>query len=170
MKSDELRSILRKGDPAAGDPGLTPEEVQAMRRTVLSAVPEPRRRGWLVPAMVTAAALVLAAVLALSLWQPGMDVAGPEPSPPWPPSPTSPFPSLGEGGTGEQKIAIQGRVEAPLSRRGGRGGGRGDGGEGLRKPEPPEPEPIVVVAHQTQIQFSTPGGTRIIWVLQPVSE
>src|SRR5688572_32383391 len=45
VMSDELRSILRKGDPAAGDSGLTPEEVQGMRRTVLSAVPEFRRRG-----------------------------------------------------------------------------------------------------------------------------
>ena len=166
--SDDLRSILRKGDPAAGDPGLTPEEVQGMRRTVLSAVPEPRRRGWLVPAMVTAAALVLAAVIALSLWQPGMEVAGPEPSPPWPPSPTSPLPSLGEGGTGEEKVATQRWVEAPLSRRGGRGGGRGDGGEGpvvLAQVEPP------AAPHgSTQIQFSTPGGTRIIWVLQPATE
>ena len=67
---DDLRSILRKGDPAAGEPGLTPEEFQGMRRAVLSAVPEPRRRGWLVPAMVTAAALILAAFIAISLWRP----------------------------------------------------------------------------------------------------
>ena len=65
---DDPRSILRKGDPAAGEPGMTPEEVQGMRRTVLSAVPEPRRRGWLVPAMVTAAAALILAV-ALILWQ-----------------------------------------------------------------------------------------------------
>ncbi|HWM92489.1 MAG TPA: hypothetical protein VN493_17115 [Thermoanaerobaculia bacterium] len=50
----------------------------------------------------------------------------PEPSPPQPPSPTSPSPSLGEGGA-----EFKGRVGAPLSRRGGRGGGRGVGGEGL---------------------------------------
>ena len=37
-------------------------------------------------------------------------------------------------------------------------------------PEPPEPEPVVLAEHQTQIQFSTPGGTRVIWVLHPVTE
>jgi hypothetical protein len=167
--NDELRSILRKGDPAAGEPGLTPEEVQAMRRTVLSAVPEPRRRGWMVPAMVTVAALILAAVIVLSLW------------------PSSP----------KETIAV--RPPLPLAGE-GRGGGSVPPEKtpphrlsaGLPAPqerEPPpaprkktvrrEPEPVVVAQAEipeagphgpTQIQFSTPGGTRVIWVLQPVTE
>jgi len=44
-----------------------------------------------------------------------------------------------------------------------------------------EPEPVVLAqaeppavpaapASSTQIQFSTPGGTRVIWVLRPVTE
>jgi hypothetical protein len=197
---ERLREILRQGDPATGDPGLTTEEVRAMRRAVLSAVPEPRRRGWLVPALATAAVLVLAVALALSLWRTGSveTARRPEPSPPWPPSPSPAFgrpnPSPGEGGT-----ASQGSVGAPLSRRGGRGGGRGVGGEGLRRPPsptPPEersirwapvPEPDTTVAKvepppappitppaapegQHQIQFSTPGGTRVIWLLNPATE
>lgn len=110
-----LKDVLRKGDPAAGDPGLSPEEIQAMRRTVLSAVPEPRRRGWLVP-LTAAAVLILAAVLALSLWrQPAPEKPAPQlaskgrveaPSPPQPPSPASPPPSPGEGGTRISKAAF----------------------------------------------------------------
>ncbi|MEA2560876.1 MAG: hypothetical protein QOH06_2380 [Acidobacteriota bacterium] len=150
--NDDLRSILRKGDPAAGNPGLTPEEVQGMRRTVLSAVPEPRRRGWLVPAMVTAAALVLAAVIALSLWQPVRP----------------PLPLAGEGVVVVEKTPPQ-PSPAPQER------------EPEKKPlrrRAPEPAPVVVAQAEspeaphgsTQIQFSTPGGTRIIWVLQPATE
>ncbi len=155
MKSDELRSILRKGDPAAGDPGLTPEEVQAMRRTVLSAVPEPRRRGWLVPAMVTAAALILAAVVALSLRQPVRP----------------PLPHAGEG-RGEGVVVVEKTPPLPSP------------APQEREPPPapekkkpvrraPESEPVVVAQAElssTQIQFSTPGGTRVIWVLRPVTE
>ncbi|HVG09242.1 MAG TPA: hypothetical protein VNM67_16160 [Thermoanaerobaculia bacterium] len=163
--SDELRSILSKGDPAAGDPGLTPDEVQGMRRTVLSAVPEPRRRGWLVPAMVTAAALILAAVIALSLWQPEPVQEAVRP----------PLPLAGEGrGEGPVMEAEKPPPQpSPAARE--------------RGPEPvprkkkvvhPEPEPVVLAQAEippadhgpTQIQFSTPGGTRIIWVLQPATE
>jgi hypothetical protein len=167
---DDLRSILRKGDPAAGEPGLTPEEVQGLRRAVLSAVPEPRRRGWMVPAMAGAAALMLAAVIALSLWQPVRP----------------PLPLAGEG-RGEGPVLEMEEAAAaenpppqpsPASRE--------------REPEPapekkkpvrraPAPAPVVIAQaaqaeppaaphSPTQIQFSTPGGTRIIWVLQPATE
>lgn len=162
--NDRLRGLLRDGDPAAGDPGLSPEEVQAMRRTVLSAVPEPRRRGWLVPALATAAALILAAVLVLALGR-----KTPETSDPGPvmAAPIIPAPVL-------EPVRP---VPAP-------------------RPEPePEPEPPVRLAEETpepeiavpalpeqqaalpavseeqrQIQFSTPGGTRVIWVLDPATE
>jgi hypothetical protein len=164
-----LKDVLRKGDPAADDPGLSLEEIQAMRRTVLSAVPEPRRRGWLVPVAV-GAALVLAAVLGLTLWrQPApvkpsqvtrVEAVRPVPSPPRPPSPASPPPSPGEGGVSGRTAVAKGSVGAPLSRVGGRRRGRGVGGEG------PKPEPGIELAKtQQQIQFSTPGGTRVIWVL-----
>lgn len=169
--SDELREILKRGDPAAGDPGLTPEEVHAMRRTVLSAVPEPRRRGWLVPAMVTAAALILAAVVALSLWRPEPPKVAVRP-----PAVRPPLPPAGEG-RGEGSVvqpektpplpspALQEREPPPSPRK------------EVVRPEP-EPEPVVLAQAEppaaphgpTQIQFSTPGGTRIIWVLRPVTE
>lgn len=156
MNEEKLREILTQGDPAAGDPGLAPEEVQGMRRTVLSAVPEPRRRGWLVPVLATAAALIVAAVIAMSLW----------PTPP------------------KETVAVR----PPLPRA---GEGRGEGSVVQPEKTPPhrpaaprkkvvhhEPEPVVVARTEppqaphgsTQIQFSTPGGTRIIWMLHPATE
>ncbi len=166
--SDDLRSILRKGDPAAGEPGLTPEEVQAMRRTVLSAIPEPRRRGWLVPAMAGAAALILAAVIALSLWPaPSKEVVAVRP----------PLPLAGEG-RGEGSVVVEKKTPplpspAPQERE--------PAPRKKKKIVQDEPEPVVLAqaeppvvpatpASSTQIQFSTPGGTRVIWVLRPVTE
>jgi hypothetical protein len=155
-----LKDILRKGDPAAGEPELSPEEIQAMRRTVLAAVPESRRRGWLVP-IAAAAALILAAVLVLSLWRPApVEVAhNPVPSPSRPPS--LPFPEEGkvEKPSPSPRIERVGR-RRPLHRNGGEGRGEGGGGQTvIAQSEPPR-----------QIQFSTPGGTRVIWMLNPAAE
>ncbi len=172
--SNELRSILRKGDPAAGETGLTPEEVQAMRRAVLSAVPEPRRRGWLVPAMVTAAALVLAAVaavIALSLWQPERKVAESV----RPPAVRPPLPLAGEG-KGEGSLVVVEKKTPPQPSPAAQE--REPAPRKKKKVVQEEPEPVVIAqaeppavpASSTQIQFSTPGGTRIIWVLRPVTE
>jgi hypothetical protein len=167
---DELRSILRKGDPAAGDPGLTPEEVQAMRRVVLSAVPEPRRRGWPVPAMAAAAALILAALIALGLWQPEKPE---EVVVVRPPAVRPPLPLAGEG-RGEGSVVQPEKTPpqpSPAAQE--------------REPEKkkplrraPEPAPVIIAQAEppeppqasTQIQFSTPGGTRVIWVLNPATE
>ena len=167
--SDELRSILRKGDPAAGDPGLTPEEVREMRRVVLATLPEPRRRGWLVPAMVGAAALILA--IALILWRPESEVVEVRP----------PLPLAGEG-RGEGSV-VQAEKTPPHRPSAGLPAPQ------EREPPPaprkkivrPEPAPVIVAQAEspvvpevpqgpTQIQFSTPGGTRIIWVLNPATE
>ena len=165
MSDEKLREILRKGDPAGGDPGMTPEEVREMRRVVLSAVPERKRRGWLLPVMAGAAALILAAVIALSLWQPEPPEEAVRP----------PLPRAGEG-RGEGAVVVE--KKTPPHRP----------SAGLPAPqerEPPpapkrkkktvrrEPAPIVVAQAEppsTQIQFSTPGGTRIIWVLNPATE
>jgi hypothetical protein len=171
-----LKDALKQGDPAAGDPGLSPEEIHAMRRTVLSAAPEPRRRGWLVPVVGTAAVLILAALIGLSLWR----------QQPAPAHPT--------------KLASEGRAVAPSPAQRGRVGEgasppapkdplpfpppRQGAGEGASRPArdvkvarvrprpvaTPKPEPTVEVAETHQIQFSTPGGTRIIWVLNPAAE
>ncbi|HEX6862558.1 MAG TPA: hypothetical protein VF414_07080, partial [Thermoanaerobaculia bacterium] len=164
--SDELRSILKKGDPAAGDPGLTPEEIQGMRRVVLAAVPEPRRRGWLVPVLAGAAALILA--VALILWRPESAVVEAL----RPPAVRPPLPLAGEG-RGEGSVVAE--EKTPPHR-------PSAGLPASQEREPPpsprkktvrsEPEPVVVAQAEPpavpeapaeqQIQFSTPGGTRVI--------
>ena len=173
--NEELRSILRKGDPAAGDPGMTPEEIQAMRRAVLAAVPERKRRGWLVPVLAGAAALIVAAVIAVSLWPaPSKEVVAVRP-----PAVRPPLPLAGEG-RGEGPV-VQAEKTPPHRPSAGLPASR------EREPPPTprkkrvvhhEPEPVVVAQVEPsatpeathQIQFSTPGGTRIIWVLHPATE
>ena len=167
MNDEKLREILKRGDPAAGEPGMTPEEVREMRRTVLSAVPEPRKRGWLVPVMAGAAALVVV-VIALTLWKPEPPKQAVRP----PERP--PLPLAGEGrGEGVKRIEKTPPLPSPAPQE------REPPPSPVREPEPepepepqPEPEPVVLAQADgpTQIQFSTPGGTRIIWVLQPATE
>ena len=168
-RNDRLRDLLREGDPAAGDPGLSPEEVQAMRRTVLSAVPEPRRRGWLVPALATAAALVLAAVLVLWRTAPETPDAPDTPKPgPIVAAPMTPAPAaepVRPAPAPQPEPPVRIAVEKPEER-----------------PEPlavapavpalPEQQAVLPAAPegQRQIQFSTPGGTRVIWMLNPATE
>jgi hypothetical protein len=116
--------------------------------------------------MVTAAALVLAAVIALSLWQPVRP----------------PLPLAGEG-RGEGAVVVEKTPSlpspAPQEREPPLSPEKKEKKKPLRRAPKPEPvvlaqvEPPVVpeVPHgPTQIQFSTPGGTRIIWVLQPATE
>ena len=153
MNDDRLRQILRQGDPAAEDSGLTPDEIHAMRRAVLTAAPEPRRRlAWL-PALATGAAALLVLALAISHgpWHetpappaPPVRVAGavptPAPAPVVPVAPAAP----------PQEIV---KVSRPARRL------------RLRHHVPPAP-PDLPLPDSTvrEVQFSTPGGTRIIWV------
>jgi hypothetical protein len=174
-RNEILREALRRGDPAAEEAGLPPEEIQAMRRTVLSAVPPSRERSRLVPVLATAAAVVLSLVVALSLWR--TQELPPAPHPPTP----SPIPSPRPGEGEKNRDLSLAREGAPLSRRTG-GDGRGDGGEGAARPHRPV-RASVLAQHRPaarprsvppeeptdtptrQVQFSTPGGTRVIWML-----
>ena len=159
MNDDRLRQILREGDPAAQEPGLTPDEAHAMRRTVLTAVPEPRRRlGWL-PALATGAAALLVLALAVSHgpWNspappPSVRVAAvatppPAVAPPVSLAPAAPLQEPVESSRPARRLHVRHRatpvrvVSAPP------------------QPALAAPEPAV-----REIQFSTPGGTRIIWV------
>lgn len=174
MNDEKLREILKRGDPAAGDPGLAPEEIQGMRRAVLAAVPEPRGRGWLVPVLAGAAALILAAVIALSLWQP---------EPPELPrvAVRPPLPPAGEG-RGEGPAVVERKTPPHRPAAGLPAPQERETPPAPKKKKPvrraPEPEPIVLAqaeppiasGEQRQIQFSTPGGTRVIWVLHPATE
>jgi hypothetical protein len=175
-----LRDLLRQGDPAAGEPGLSTEEIHAMRRAVLTAAPERRRRG-LIPALATGAAVGLAVLLAVALWRGGepqiqppeekVAAVTPEPvRPPAPPVVVEPqAPETPEDTTPPQEPA----VKKPVRKR--HAAPRVDPPPVPGEPEPPVmlasvpepslPEPRLEEPRTREIQFSTPGGTRIIWVL-----
>ena len=155
---DPLRTALRRGDPAAGETGLTTEEVQAMRRTVLSAIPE-TRRSWLAPVLATAAGVALTVLVALVIWRafqvpplPAPAIAEAVPARP-------PIPEIQE--TPIQEPVKPRRPAAVIARR-------------APVPLPSAPDrPIAEEPEDSptrQVQFETPGGTRIIWVLAEKSE
>jgi hypothetical protein len=188
-RHERLRQTLRGGDPAGEETGLSAAEEQAMRRAVLSAAPErPARTFRLAPAFAAAAVAVLSALVTLDLWRaheerrepmavPGASAPAPETAPetaapapapeavavtppPAPhPRPLSHAPSRrpGEGRRHPKNF--------PLSRGLGGSVGEGAGGEGPAV-EPAEPP----AQSMRQVQFSTPGGTRIIWLLPELSE
>ena len=157
-RDERLRRLLREADPAADDAELSREEVREMRRTVLSAIPETRRRWGLVPILAGAAAAILALMLGLMTWlgsesptapsrQPRrVAVKSPVPAPPAAPT----IRTSSERATAQTSVTPRRRTPR-------------------RTPSAPKasvPEPMVIAEAEThQIQFSTPGGTRIIWVL-----
>jgi hypothetical protein len=153
MNDERLRQRLREGDPATGENGLNPGEIHAMRRAVLTAAPEPRRR--LLPALALAAAAAAALLIALFALRPA-SVQPPAPPriaavPALQPSPIrTELPARGE----KKKKSIQRRRHL-------RAAPQETATLAALDPAgtPPE-EPGI-----RQIQFSTPGGTRIIWTL-----
>jgi hypothetical protein len=157
MNDERLRQRLREGDPATGENGLNPGEIHAMRRAVLAAAPEPRRR--LLPALALAGAAAAAILIVLFALRPDpvqppappRIAAGPVPRV-LQPSPTRTEPPVTEEKKEKKKRPIQRQrhlraaPEAPPT---------------LAALEPAGNPPEEI----RQIQFSTPGGTRIIWTL-----
>ena len=171
MNDERLRQQLREGDPAMGEGGLTPDEVRTMRRTVLTAAPEPRRR--LLPILAlagAAAAAVLIAILTLRL--------GPEASSTPPRIATIPkaipkaAPREPEGTlqppvlTGEQLQLQDTEPQRVRHRRHRRpvAPKAPEVNDTLAVLEPPTRQETTSIR---EIQFSTPGGTRILWTLAP---
>lgn len=110
----DLRTLLRDADPAAGDPGLSPLQVDAMRRVVVDAARRP-------DAIETAWQRPLAVVAMIAL-------------------------TLAAGVLTGRNLSLQ---------------------------EPAADAPRIVPTQDVerrQLQFSTPGGTRIIWVFDPEFE
>ena len=162
-RDERLRSLLREADPAANEPTLTPEEAQAMRRAVLTAVPEPRRRWLAVPALAGTAVVALAVAVALTTW-------------PAPETPTVP-PTVPPTESRQVATAAPAPPQAPVVKAEPAERAPTKKPARKRKASPvrlaPEPaatlaasgEPDPEAARDVQIQFATPGGTRIIWVL-----
>ena len=61
--NDTLDALLKQGDPAGDDTAPSTEDIAQMRRTVLNALPERRRRIRWVPIAAATAAMALAVVL-----------------------------------------------------------------------------------------------------------
>lgn len=172
--NERLRALLRQGDPAGEDPGLTREEAGRMRRAILTAAPEPRRRPLWLPVLAAAAVGALMLAIALGLWRARADLSVHEPTRSAAVVPTSetpvpaPPPSLPVSAAPETApAAAPSREETPAARPRSRRARRAATSGPVRfasLPVPPAPaeedeEPA------RQIQFSTPGGTRVIWVL-----
>lgn len=160
-RHERLRRMLRETDPAAAESGLASEEIREMRRTVLRAIPEPRRRFALSPALAGAAMAVLVAILALALWlqrdrppvPPREPMQAAAPAPAVPPAPVEP-PSA-------ERIASE---SAPIA--------KASPPRRIRRHRTaPDPSHERIAeneqeSHTRQIQFDTPGGTRVIWILR----
>jgi hypothetical protein len=161
---ERLRQILREGDPATQDAGLTPDEIHATRRTVLTAIPESRRRlGWLplgIAGFAGTAALIL---LVLGPWHrpatvprvpqaaPRMaTVATPAPAPSEAPEPAVPSERPVKSPKPAQRRAVRPSQPPPANH-----------DELMTMASLPETPASPV----REIRFSTPGGTRIIWEL-----
>lgn len=165
MNEERIRKLLREGDPFAGEAGLNPEEVREMRRTVLTAIPGRRERR-LLPALALAGAAAVAVLIAVLVLRqnPG---GTPKPAPPPQragmaavpvPVPPSPAP-VAEAAPREETRTAQAR---PRHRRASiRHPRTQDSVASLKASE--EPKETVV----REIQFTTPGGTRILWTVAP---
>jgi hypothetical protein len=154
-KPDRLRHVLRQGDPAAQEPGLTQDEVHTMRRAVLTATPEPRRQFTWFPLVATGSAALLALALAVYLG-------------PWhrPPAIGTPAPvrvaavptPMATPSVPQAPELVPVKISRPMHRRPVR----------VHKLSPirQNDAPMLVASLPVrEIQFSTPGGTRVIWEL-----
>jgi len=151
-QSVRLRQVLRQGDPAAQETGLTQDEVHTMRRAVLTATPEPRRRVVWFPLLAagTAALLVLALVIALDRRHPALSTPSAAPREAASPSPAPPLPEP------EAQPSDSVKSSRPPRRR----PVRAPKGLPIR-----QDAPMLASLPVREIQFSTPGGTRVIWEL-----
>jgi len=162
-RDERLRRVLREADPADSEPGLTTDELHAMRRAVLTAIPEPKRR--FVPALAGAAVAVLLAIAVLSLWPRAQS------TPPAPKATTKvavkatppPYLALNSGtaegvpaGTTQSTAGRRARRPAATNLRPARH---------IHRKEPDRLAQNETEPRTRQIQFSTAGGTRVIWIL-----
>jgi hypothetical protein len=166
-RDERLRRLLRDSDPAGGETGLTTEEVQPIRRKVLTAAPETRRHWLQSPALAGAALAALILAVAWAMWpsRPDMNVratagvpSGTQQALVVPPGTTAGSPAAsapgGEGVVAEKSAAPPPGENRPRRIR-----------KPTRAPTSPEPDQVAAQVEERQIQFSTPGGTRVIWIL-----
>jgi hypothetical protein len=175
MRDERLRRLLREADPGQGETGLTMEEVRAMRRTVLTAAPEPRRTFAFRPVAVGAVMAALVAIVTLLMWPSSESTmpVRPVPSKVAEKSPVvvkkspiteqpSPPPSSGMNSRATEGVPSgTRRIPVPSGTTKGSPATSAPG-DRIAAADIPENEDDV---RTRQIQFSTPGGTRVIWIL-----
>lgn len=200
LSDEELRDLLRQGDPAADGSEPTPDEFAAMRRTMLNQVDtSPTKSAWLSWSTMTVAATVTVAVIALAiLLQVGPTGIVPEPGPeptvqqppatdplaasprpeepgePSSPSETAAEPEQPPAGTPAGQVAEAAPTEGaqPGAQPGAQqaapqpGVAAAEPGAQLTATAPPQETPPTDRQART-VQFTAPGGTRIIWTLDP---
>jgi hypothetical protein len=163
MNDERIHQILREGDPFAEEPGLSPEEIREMRRTVLNAIPDhPERRFRLLPALALAGVAAVAVLIAVLILRQNPE-GTPKPAPPRMaaapvpiPPPSAPAADLVPR---EETRTVQPR---PHRRRAvTRRPRTEDAVASLEGPKEPEETAV------REIQFTTPGGTRILWTVAP---
>jgi len=165
-RDDDLRELLREWDPARDDEGLAPTEAGRMRRAVVEA--SVRRSAWaprLAWGSAAAAALLLVALAGRGLlWET-----------------RSPLPAVdktpGVGGPGDGSPTVTPTTAAPASELPAIPPVTEPAATAAASsaPGPVEPERVVTASlpeavparDPRQIQFTAPGGTRIIWTLDP---
>jgi type IV secretory pathway VirB10-like protein len=169
-RDERLRRMLREGDPAAGEPGLSPEELREMRRNVLNAIPERRSRR--LPAFVWAGAALAALAVLLGALVLRRNEVAPAPAPRVAAVVERTERTAATAGTAgtekaekteepvkaAKKKPVRHRRRAPAAPA---PSVTSESPDRLASAAPVEPE------EPQQIQFSTPGGTRIIWVIAP---
>lgn len=170
---------LRAGDPAREADPLDSHEVQAMRRAMLGAVPEARRSGaWRMP-LLAAAALAALAGLVVGLrsgwFSPGSGT--PQGAPPQVvsvrPAPVPPTPPVAEEAPSPAPQSAREPAPSPRAPRGSRPGrklrpapapDRGTVPQLASNPASDDAPLTAPAQARRELQFSTPGGTRIVWV------
>jgi hypothetical protein len=159
-----LRTLLREGDPVADGQSPSPERMREMRRLVLGSLAERRQRRYRLLLVASAATALLTLALGLALHR---EIPPPVPRPAESPVAARALPlqlpAVPAAATPVLPIAVPAPLaaaerRAPVS---GRSHPRTAGAPTVR-PEEKEEEPP---ATPLQIQFNTPGGTRVIWVL-----
>ena len=192
---DELRKLLNLGDPAGDGHPPDAQEIAAMRRTVLNAVDTgAATRPWLSSSLVTAAATVAVALIALAILLragPWGAVLQPETGPSTP-AETAPAASIDPAATAaESPTAVAAERSSEPSPEEVPQGMEPQAASEAAVAELPEaaanqrPEvaageltlaaveesldiaaPVAARERRT-VQFTAPGGTRIIWTLDP---
>jgi len=165
---DELTQLLRDGDPAGDGSELSPAEIARLRRAIVETSRESRPAWLAVPALAVATILTLA-IAAWVLPRPGGD-----------PGLVGPVDSVVDPDPGGMEVVTEVDMDAPEET--GVAHTLPDNAVAVAlgpppsvplAPAPPEVTPVSERAPSAEevtsrtVRFTTPNGTRIVWVLNP---